>query len=123
MKFKELKNMKRIFHTEPDSTYRYAMFIPDKEFYTGEYYPIFANLNYIFDFTKTAKAYLKRKHITKDTLGDIFVYGNSKLTKLYDIDKISLEQAQEIIDRNTILFNKIQMKIKENELIDQINAV
>lgn len=123
MKFEELENLKNISYLNVDNTYRYKAYIPDDELYPGEYYPIFANQRYIFDFTKTAKAYLKRKHITRDTLGEIFVYANSKLTKLYNLDEISLEQAQEIIDRNTILFNNIQMKIKENELLDQINAI
>lgn len=120
--------LKRIYKVKNDifkTRYRYNEFIPDASMTSSMYHPkcialINENL-YLVDFTKTAEEYLKL-HITLSTAGSMFVNIIQSPTVLYELDSITLEQAQEIIDRNSKLFKQIQLKATENELIEQVNA-
>lgn len=118
MKRYDINLLKRIV---PDGLYyRYVASIPRDITYVSEYYPIFSDGYHIYDYTESAKYFLKPK-LTISCY--TYAHDFNRFTKIYNIDEISLEQAQEIIDRNSILFKQIQLKIKEDSLLKQINEL
>lgn len=126
MKFKEIENLRNIHEIKYSvfSEYRTDCSVPDDELVTKIYHPvIIASNKQVYDYTETAEKYLKRPHITAKTAKSTFLDLASNTTKSYKLSDLTIKQVQEIIDRNNYLFTKITNKVKENELIDQINAV
>lgn len=122
---KNLRNIKRVYGLNgcvSSYLYMYDTFIPDSDTLAGRYYPMFSKGTTIYDYTETAKRYLK-KHITKSTPHDTFVYDHVKTTKCIDMANLTIEQANDIIYDNIMMFTKIQHKVAENELLDAIKAM
>ena len=126
MKIKEIKNLRNIHEINYSefSEYRTDCSVPDDEVYAKVYHPVIISSNKkIYDYTETAEKYLKRPHITSKTAKSTFLDLASDTTIVYELSELTVEQVQEIIDRNNYLFTKITNKVKENELLDQINEV
>lgn len=125
----QLKHLRKSLSSNNYTWYRYDTFIPDVECMHYTYYPscirelnMYGGRICLLDYTETAKDYLT-KDITISTASDTFINDINPLTRCYDISDITVEQAQEIIDRNIALFHQIQQKVQENELIKQISEL
>ena len=126
MKQDEIKNLRNIHEIKLSvfTEYRTDCFVPDDEVFAKIYHPVIISTNKnVYDYTETAEKYLKRPYITSKTAKSTFLDLASDTTKSYELSDLTVEQVQEIIDRNNYLFTKITNKVRENELIDQINEV
>lgn len=129
MKIDDIELLKRIYRANSviiKVCYRYDEFVPDNTITKGAYHPRciidIDNTLYLLDYTKTAEEYLKLR-ITSSTAKLTFTDFDHYNTVLRKFDNITVEEAQEIIDRNIMLFKQIQVKAKENEMIDQISEL
>ncbi len=124
MKTEELKKLTNIFEAKNEflATYNYASFIPDAEVGSKKYYPTFFREDVIYDYTRTARAYLRRKSISYYP-HETFVRDSRKSTLTYDINNLTLEEAQLIINRNIALFSQIQEKVAQDQLIAELSRI
>lgn len=122
----EIKYLRNIYEVKyrDFSDYRTNCSIPDSQLLSKVYHPIIiSSSSLVYDYTETAKKYLKNKHITSKSVRDTFLDIASDTTQVYDLSTLSIKEVQEIIDRNNYLFTKITQLVKENELIDKINSI
>lgn len=122
---KELRNIK--FTHEINVDYRYDVALRDNSLRSKAYYPMCIGRNNgkhcIYNYFVTAQKYLEKKNITPDTIGNIFVGNTSATTNLINIADITLEEAQQIINCNIYLFNKINAIALENEMLAQLKQM
>ena len=126
MKTNEIEKLRNIHEIKLSifTEYRTDCFVPDDEVFAKIYHPVIISTNKnVYDYTETAEKYLKRPYITSKTAKSTFLDLAADTTKSYELSDLTVEQVQEIIDRNNYLFTKITNKVRENELIDQINEV
>lgn len=111
MKIKEIKQLRNIFEVKYAnfSDYRTDCSVPDAALLRKIYHPIIISTanNLIYDYTETSKNYLRRPHITSETASNTFLDIASDTTIVYDISQLSIDQVQDIIDRNNYLFTQI----------------
>lgn len=128
MTFEQLKELRNIMCThEINVEYRYAVALRDDSLRSREYYPMCigrsASKWCIYNYFVTAQKYLEKKNITPTTIGNTFVGTSSATTNLINIADLTVEEAQQIINSNIYLFNKINALALENEMLEQIKQM
>lgn len=74
----------------------------------------------VYDYSLICKFLLTMNRID-NTLLDAFIETYDYRVKSYDIADITLEQAQEIINKNTLLLNELNNRLQEDDLLDKLN--
>lgn len=76
----------------------------------------------LYDFSSIANELLKRDRLTEYDVLHRFNVSFSEIPYKF-ISELTFEQVQKIIDDNTLLFNKLNEKIAEDTLINQIEQI
>lgn len=76
----------------------------------------------LFDFSSIANELLKRDRLTEYDVLRKFNVNISEIPFKF-ISELTFKQVQQIIDDNTLLFNKLNEKIAEDTLINQIEQI
>ncbi len=124
MQAHEIKTLKHLIEftiSEGNRVYRY-----DSGVYTFRntmYYPMCFMLNnttyryQLYDYVNMSKSFLKSSCLTKKFVETAYTTYSSYKPIRWNIEDITLNQAQHIIDYNIHLFNQINEKTSQDELI------
>lgn len=124
----KLKNVTDSFYvstTHKDKMYRYVAYIHIEHISKKNYRPIAIKLYNsiqifeIYDYSVICKKLLTLPHIDDNMLAS-FIETFDRDIKSYKIKDITLEQAQEIINNNVILLNKLNNRILEDNILAKL---
>lgn len=131
MKIEEISKLKNISDnyyvstSHKDKIYRYVASIYIERITSKNYRPIAVKLYNstlvyeIYDYSVICKKLLTLPHIDDNMLAAFIETFDSEV-KSYKIKDLTLEQAQEIINNNVILLNKLNNRILEDDILAKL---
>lgn len=104
--------------------YKYGLNVTNR---TYQYYPfciivsdiIYGDFNFLYDYRKMSELLLQKEYLT-EVYTKFYAPIKTDLVKRHNISTLSFDTAQHIINENTVLFQKVNEKFKQDSIIVQL---
>ena len=134
MKFDDVKLLKNIKYRPlaNDIIYRYTSGIRDISISPDEnqeYHPVCLSYDeqdkgfYLYDYTQIVQECHDRQRYSSLYTADQFLSQTSYKVRCFEINTISAEMAQKIINENIVAFRELSAKIVEQEIVKQLEKI